>query len=249
MSRANSFNCTRIDLFERQLKWLKERYTVLPLLDLLSHLDDTSNKNKDIVSITFDDGYLNFVELALPVLQKYNCHATIFVPSGKVGHYNDWDVAMPRYNKMNIMAYSELANLPVEFVEVGSHGISHNPISSQMPLKFIEEEITVSRVEIEQNIGRSVRLFAFPYGVFPYKQEFFDHDNLKKLFSGYSGACTSCWGRYNYAKDIYFLRRIGVWPTDTFSDFIDKLNGCYDWIEGKEKIGILIKKYKSLFLS
>jgi hypothetical protein len=47
-------------------------------------------------------------------------------------------------------------------------------------------------------------------------------------------------------KDLYALRRIGIWESDSLKDFIDKLEGKYDWLAGKEKIGRFYRFIPSL---
>ncbi len=65
------------DIFEKQIKFLKNRFEILSLKQLKKHIED---KNKNfVISITFDDGYQDNINLALPVLEKYKVPAAIFV--------------------------------------------------------------------------------------------------------------------------------------------------------------------------
>ena len=47
-------------------------------------------KTTKIIAITFDDGYLNNFEIALPILEKYNFKATIFLASNLMGKNNKY---------------------------------------------------------------------------------------------------------------------------------------------------------------
>ncbi len=62
--------------FERQLAFFKEHFHVLPLTDLLEGKQKPDRFN---IALTFDDGYLNNLQLALPLLEKYELPATFFV--------------------------------------------------------------------------------------------------------------------------------------------------------------------------
>lgn len=247
VSKKSNANCITVSALKEQLSWLKEMYSVVPLSVLVNAIKSPSSMNpSNLASITFDDGYTNFAELALPVLQEYHLHAMLFVLGGKVGCYNDWDEKMSGFHKMEIMPYDMLRQLPTENVEVGSHGLSHIPLGIQ-PFEVIEREIVQSRFEIEQNIGKPVKFFAFPFGVYPFKYRSKLLDNMNRLIGGYTAACTSWWGRYNSMKDINMLRRITIWESDSFADFTDKLNGCYDWLEKKERIGRCYKTIRNIF--
>jgi peptidoglycan/xylan/chitin deacetylase (PgdA/CDA1 family) len=162
------------------------------------------------------------------------------VPSGKVGYYNDWDESERKFHKMPIMSYEQLRQLPEKVVEIGSHGISHIALD-QLSFDGVTKEIVESRLEIEQNVGKPVRFFAFPFGRY-----LNSYRNNKNLIVSYNAACTSWWGRYNSPKDIYTLRRIGIWESDSFEDFVDKLEGYYDWLAAKEKINRFYKFITSL---
>ena len=235
ISKKPQYNCITESLFVDQISWLKENYSIVSLFELVKSLKSSGRDQSHLVSITFDDGYVNFAEFAVPILEKYGCHATVFVPTGKVGYFNDWDECSRGFQKMPIMSYEQLHQLPEKFVEIGSHGISHTPLNSLTEDK-IDKEIVESRMEIEQNIGRQVRFFAFPFGRY-----LNSYRNNKNLLLSYNAACTSWWGRYNSLKDLYALRRIGIWDSDSLRDFIDKLEGNYDWLIIKEKIGRFYK--------
>lgn len=66
--------------FEKLIIYLKNNFNILSAKDMFSNKGRVSNKNgKKNVSITFDDGYLNNLELALPILEKYEVQATFFI--------------------------------------------------------------------------------------------------------------------------------------------------------------------------
>ena len=244
------FNCVAAGHFKEQLSWLQERYSVVPLSVLVDALQfpGPSNRAENLAAITFDDGYVNFAEWAAPILQEYKMHATVFLPTGKAGSYNDWDEGMSGFHKMEIMTYAMLRQLPEQTVEVGSHGIAHLPLD-QLSCSEIQKEIVQSRVDIEQSIGRPVRFFSFPYGVYPFKFRRGLRDRKNELLGGYRAACTTWWGRYNTRKDVHMLRRVGIWDIDTFDDFTDKLQGSYDWLVKKESVGRYYNVMKNLFSS
>src|SRR5690242_10550163 len=44
-----------------------------------------------MVGLTFDDGYADFLDAAVPVLARYGFTATAFVVAGRLGGHNDWE--------------------------------------------------------------------------------------------------------------------------------------------------------------
>ncbi len=243
ISKLPQFNCVTKDLFYNQITWLKKNYLVVPLSELVENLSSQGIKKAHMASLTFDDGYVNFHEHAVPILEEYGCHATVFVPSGKVGYYNDWDEGMSGFKKLPIMSYQQLSELPENVVEIGSHGISHIALG-KLASHEVQREILESRSEIEQKIGRRVRFFSYPFGSYPFGYRADSNQNIKLLLSAYAGACTIWWGRFNEQKDIYTLRRIGIWESDSFEDFLDKMRGYYDWLIANEKFCKFFKYIK-----
>lgn len=77
----------KVENFEKQIKYIKENYQILRLDDNLK------NVNENSIVITFDDGYADNYWNALPILEKYQVPATIFVSTQNLGTDNFfyWD--------------------------------------------------------------------------------------------------------------------------------------------------------------
>lgn len=69
-----------LEEFEKTIKYISQNFLVVPLAEAFEyHRGRPITTTKKIVALTFDDGYLNNFELALPVLKKYNVPATFFI--------------------------------------------------------------------------------------------------------------------------------------------------------------------------
>ena len=68
-------------LFAQQLNVLAEHFRVLPLADAIERLRRGALPAR-AASITFDDGYADNVEVALPLLKSRQLHATFFIATG-----------------------------------------------------------------------------------------------------------------------------------------------------------------------
>ncbi|MGW8389874.1 polysaccharide deacetylase family protein [Pseudoduganella sp. HUAS MS19] len=76
--------------FSRQLGWLKSRFNVLPLLEAV-RLAEQGRLPPRSACITFDDGYADNAEVALPVLQQHGLHATFFIATGFLDGGRMWN--------------------------------------------------------------------------------------------------------------------------------------------------------------
>lgn len=66
--------------FEQQMKYLKKHYNILRFED------DWENTDQDSVVITFDDGYMDNYEFAMPILEELQIPAAVFVATGILEH-------------------------------------------------------------------------------------------------------------------------------------------------------------------
>jgi peptidoglycan/xylan/chitin deacetylase (PgdA/CDA1 family) len=79
-SGPSLFSATPAD-FERQVGYLAERYSVIPLEDVLRAQRGEQSLPRRAVLLTFDDGYRDFGEIVWPILRRYRLPATLFVPT------------------------------------------------------------------------------------------------------------------------------------------------------------------------
>jgi len=68
--------------FEQQMRFIAKHYQVVALSELLSRLDNGTPGTA--LAITFDDGYRDNLQCALPILRRYNLPATIFLTTGRI---------------------------------------------------------------------------------------------------------------------------------------------------------------------
>jgi sugar transferase (PEP-CTERM/EpsH1 system associated) len=89
------------DLFEQQIAHLRQHYTMLPLAEAVDRL-----RSRDLppraVSVTFDDGYRDNFECALPILRKYGIPAIFFVVTGALDGKSRfmWDEVVSRIRQI-----------------------------------------------------------------------------------------------------------------------------------------------------
>ena len=50
-----------------------------------------AGRHRGLVGITFDDGYVNVLEAALPELLRHRFTASMYIISGRLGGSNEWD--------------------------------------------------------------------------------------------------------------------------------------------------------------
>ncbi|PVZ04576.1 polysaccharide deacetylase family protein [Actinomycetospora cinnamomea] len=113
-----------------------------------------------MVGLTFDDGYADFADVVVDVLDEYGFDATVYVVAGRLGRTNDWESAGAVKPLMTPARLREVAALGME---VAAHGVAHRPLAGLAP-EDLEREVVESRLVLEDVLGARVTGFAYPYG-------------------------------------------------------------------------------------
>lgn len=84
--------CVTPQHFAEHLEVLRQRYHVVPLTRLAESLRERSLSRRTVV-VTFDDGYIDNLRNAKPLLERYDVPATVFVASGSIDSSREfwWD--------------------------------------------------------------------------------------------------------------------------------------------------------------
>ncbi|MEM6449473.1 MAG: polysaccharide deacetylase family protein [Cyanobacteria bacterium P01_D01_bin.105] len=84
-------NSLSAQTFEQQMRFLSRYRHVISIDQLVQKLSQGKPIKRGTVAITFDDGYLNNLTVAAPILAKYNLPATLYLATGYVeGGKNQW---------------------------------------------------------------------------------------------------------------------------------------------------------------
>jgi peptidoglycan/xylan/chitin deacetylase (PgdA/CDA1 family) len=115
------------------------------------------------LSITFDDGYRDNVEVAALILRKLHLPATFFVTTGFIGSQivPPWDQDLPR--QPGWMTWDQVRALAAMGFEIGSHTDTHVDLARADP-EIVRNDLAASQRMLTAALGAPVRLFAYPFG-------------------------------------------------------------------------------------
>lgn len=159
--KGNPITCT-VDQFRRYCDFFAQHFRVIPLSEMVDRLIG-GRPLGGCLSITFDDGYLDNYEIAAPELEKRGLPATFFIASGLIGTNTQpwWDEDW--HAQAYWMNWSHVRELQTRGFEIGAHTVTHADLSKvRGEGAFLE--IAGSKKRIEDEIGREVTLFSYPYG-------------------------------------------------------------------------------------
>jgi len=209
------------EVFESQIAYLTTQFDVIPLKQLVEQLT-AGTIRPGCAAVTFDDGYVDNYEVALPILRRYRCPATVFVVTAFV----QGKIALVSDPKLGALTWNQLRDMQQVSWTVGAHSHTHR-ILGGLPAGQLRTEIAHPKAVLEDELGEPVTLFAYPNGQRP---DFDDWTANVVRECGYLAACSTLWGTRNRASDLYALRRVVVHCDDDLDAFGLKVHGGYDYL-------------------
>ena len=201
------------------MAWLKLLgYTGLSMSALQPYL--LGEKRGKVVGITFDDGYLNNLTHALPVLQKQGFSSTCYAVSGLLGKTNVWDESLG-IAQTQLMNEAQIRQWVGAGQEVGSHTRRHIDLTAADDQEC-RVEMRLGKTELESVIEQSVDHFCYPYGHYEGK-----HMAMAAEL-GFVTATTTQRSRCHAQTDLLQLPRVPVLRSTSLPVFWLKIATAYE---------------------
>ncbi len=272
---AESFSTESIvvtpETFDRHMRFVRRHLRPVTAREFAAWLRGGDPPPKGACLVTFDDGWYDTLEFALPVLRWHLMPAVLFVPTGFVGtsggfwqermtcalwslrkddgiraiireHVPGFDVdpgmledrrrlrdfvtglksrpaaevdgllsallarsgGQPADTEDRFLDWDGVAALQASgLVTIGSHGVSHRPMTGLAPAE-VRDEIRESRDVLRRRLGREPAMLAYPNGdATPGVAELVGREGLEAAF-------TTVPGHVDRASDRFLLPRINI---------------------------------------
>lgn len=194
--------------FERQVHWLRKHFDLISLFEMQRRLRIGKN-HRPAVAITFDDGYADNCENALPLLVRHRIPCTYFVSSRNIIENRPFPHDVKCGTPLQVNTVEQIRALAAAGVEIGAHTRTHPDLGRIKSENRMREEIVDSGKDLADMIGKTIRYFAFPYGL---PQNLTPDAFRIACEAGYEGVVTA-YGGYNFpGEDDFHIQRIHADP-------------------------------------
>lgn len=204
--------------FAEQMEYLgRAGYRGVSLRDAVPIILGEQRERHKTVALSFDDGYDNFYQHALPILLRCGFTATVFVVTREVGGSSRWDGGF----ETPLMDWRQIQEIHRYGIEIGSHTVSH-PRLTRLAVDQAKRELLHSRLELEDKLGVAAPSVAYPYG---------DHNSLVQGLAaeaGYQLACSILRGNLHSSRQRFRLKRVPVDEYTSLKRFRRRLSPLYD---------------------
>jgi peptidoglycan/xylan/chitin deacetylase (PgdA/CDA1 family) len=195
-----------VEQFDRQMALIRRHCEVLSIEEVIA-LRNVPRTSKPLVSVTFDDGYLDNFENAVPILLRHRIPAAFFVSTGIVDTGGRFPHDVRRGNPpIPVMSWAQLREMRELGFTIGSHSVTHIDCAAE-PEATVRRELADSLEDIRREVGAASVLFAYPYG---------GRDNMtpERLAlvkeAGYAGCLSAYGGTNRVAVDPFDVKRRGI---------------------------------------
>jgi peptidoglycan/xylan/chitin deacetylase (PgdA/CDA1 family) len=207
--------------FSQQMDFLaSQSYNVVDVVEAVDLLRNGSLRART-VGLSFDDGFLDVAEHALPVLAGHGFRATVFVAPAVVDG-SAWIDGYRRDCHPPILDWDDIGELDRDgTLRFEAHSLTH-PNLTALDENVARHEIERSKSALEARLGRPVEAFAYPSGLFGERERRLVDE------AGYRVA-VSCEPGVNWPEtDRLALRRRQIDARDSLLDFRAKVGGGHD---------------------
>lgn len=194
--------CLSPQQFLLQLTTLQLRgWQFVSLQNYCARLAQPISSRARLACVTFDDGWADNFEFAVPVLSRLGIPAVIFVVSGEMS-------GVPQHRRMTV---PQLLSLRQHGITVGAHSSTH-AVLPRLSAASLQSQVADCRHRLQDLTGEGIEFFAYPGGRF----------NLPVVEAvqqaGFQAACSVIGMAVNSPHSRFWLYR------DVFSDGMDQFS-------------------------
>ena len=143
--------------FEEQMNSLAVKgVTAISLDQLYQHLTTGAPVPEKSIVLTFDDNYQGFYDVALPILERYQFPAAMFVHTKFVGDKKGYHPKMD-WPTLKTLVKNKL-------ITIGSHTVTHPDDITKLSQEDQVKELTESKATLEKELGIAIPYLAYPDG-------------------------------------------------------------------------------------
>lgn len=199
-----------------QLRWIKRLGgRSIGLDDLAGHVSGERTALVGSVVLTFDDGYVDNVENALPILESLGMKATVFVVTDCAGGVNAWD-ARHGDPARPLLSWSRMRDLDGGVLRFEPHSRTHPRLPLVGPERA-RDEIVGSKKRLEDELGRRSDVFSYPHGAYD------DAIEAIVVEAGFCMAVTDDQGLNHPGRSPLRIRRTMITSRDIAATYAVKL--------------------------
>jgi len=189
--------------FRRHIDYCQRNFELIDLEEVQRRVS-RNHSCAAAASLTFDDGYRDNGDTALPLLIDRGIPRTYFVSTSIIRRQSPFPHDVEAGRPLAVNTVAQLREVSDAGIEIGCHTRNHIDFSRVHDRKIVRQEIVESKNELQQMIGKPVRYFAFPYGM---PQQLTQIAIEAVYEAGFDGFC-SAYGGYNLpGRDAFHIRR------------------------------------------
>jgi peptidoglycan/xylan/chitin deacetylase (PgdA/CDA1 family) len=208
--------CVTPGAFAAQMAWLTwTGYRSISLDAVLAARSGQGGLPRRPVVITFDDGFQDCWDYAVPVLRERGFSALFFLVAGLVGRRSTW-LLREKGVEFPLMDWTAARGLLDAGLECGAHSLSH-PRLAELPTAECRRELDESRQILADGLGHEVTHLAYPFGSYD--------ERVRAIAAevGYRSACSVRIGLSKPDDDALALHRVPVSGREGLANFICRL--------------------------
>ncbi|AFL75875.1 polysaccharide deacetylase family protein [Thiocystis violascens] len=198
-------------------------YQAISIDTLVEWLEGAPKLPAGAFLLTFDDGYRDVREHALPILERMNWPYTVFLVSKLIGGQDGWTLeSNPSGGLHPLLNADEIRDMQQRGGSFHSHTRNHARLPSLHDAE-LTDQLASSRQDLRELLGRDVDYLAYPFG------QVDDRVEAAAKAAGYRAAFSTQPGFNRTDVNRFRIRRLEVYGTDSPAMLLRKIHlGCND---------------------